>query len=84
MRNLNKIFSKNVIIALVIVIGLALLYWGIEFLKGVNLFEPTNYYIAKFEQVKGLNVSAPVTVNGYQVGLIKEINYDYKTNEIVN
>ena len=74
--------KKNIIIGLVVVLGLGLLYWGIEFLKGVNLFEPKNYYIAKFEKVNGLNVSAPVTVNGYQVGLVKEINFDYKTNEI--
>ena len=79
---MKKIFSKNVIIALVVVLGLGLLYWGIEFLKGANLFEPTNYYLAKFEKVNGLNVSAPVTVNGFQVGLIKDIKYDYKTNEI--
>lgn len=79
---MKKIFSKNVIIALVVVLGLALLYWGIEFLKGVNLFEPANYYVSKFEKVDGLNVSTPVTVNGYQVGLINEMNYDYATNQI--
>lgn len=74
--------KKNIIIGAVVVLALGLLYWGIEFLKGVNLFEPKNYYIAKFEKVNGLTVSAPVTVNGYQVGLVKELNYDYNTNEI--
>lgn len=80
---MKKIFSKNVIIAIVMVLGLALLYWGIEFLKGINLFEPANFYVTKFEKVNGLNVSAPVQVNGYTVGLIKDMTYDYKTNEIV-
>lgn len=80
---MKKFFSKNVIIAIVMILGVALLYWGIEFLKGINLFEPANFYIAKFEKVNGLNVSAPVQVNGYPVGLIKEMNYDYKTNEII-
>ena len=80
---MKSIFNKNVIIALVVILGLGLLYWGIEFLKGVNLFEPSNYYVAKFEKINGLNVSAPVTVNGYQVGLVKEINFDYKSNEII-
>lgn len=80
---MKSIFNKNTIIALVVILGLGLLYWGIEFLKGVNLFEPANYYTTKFEQVNGLNVSSPVTVNGYQVGLVKEINYDYNTNEII-
>lgn len=79
---MKKIFSKNVIISLVVVLGLALLYWGIEFLKGANLFEPVNYYVSKFDKVDGLNVSTPVTVNGYQVGLIKDMKYDYATNQI--
>ena len=83
---MKSIFNKNVIIALVVDLGLGLLYWGIEFLKGANLFEPANYYITKFDNVNGLNVSSPVTVNGYQVGLIKdEINKvigSYTLNEI--
>ncbi len=79
---MKKIFSKNVIISLVVVLGLALLYWGIEFLKGANLFEPVNYYVSKFDKVDGLNVSTPVTVNGYPVGLIKDMKYDYATNQI--
>lgn len=79
---MKSIFNKNVIIALVIVLGLGLLYWGIEFLKGANLFEPANYYITKFDNVNGLNVSTPVTVNGYNVGLVKELDFDYKTNQI--
>ncbi len=74
--------KKNIIIGAVVVVALGLLYWGIEFLKGVNLFEPKNYYLAQFEKIDGLTVSSPVTVNGYQVGLVKEINYDYKTNKI--
>lgn len=79
---MKSFLNKNVIIAIVVLLGLGLLYWGIEFLKGVNLFEPANYYIVKFEDINGLNVSTPVTVNGYQVGLVKDINYDYNTNEI--
>ncbi len=74
--------KKNIIIGAVVVVALGLLYWGIEFLKGVNLFEPKNYYITRFEKVDGLTVSSPITVNGYQVGLVKELNFDYKTNEI--
>lgn len=74
--------KKNIIIGLVVILGLGLLYWGIEFLKGVNLFEPTNYYLARFEKINGLNVSSPITVNGYQVGLVEDMKFDFKTNEI--
>ena len=40
-----------------------MLYFGIEFLKGVNLFKPANYYSALYTDVAGLQKSAPVTLN---------------------
>lgn len=80
---MKSFFTKNVIIALTVIISLCLLYWGIEFLKGINLFKPANYYEVRFEKVEGLNVASPVMLNGFQVGQVAEINYDYKTNEVV-
>lgn len=79
---MKSFFTKNVLIALTVVVSLCLLYWGIEYLKGINLFKPANFYYAKFEKVEGLTVSAPVTVNGFQVGQVREINYDYADNQI--
>ena len=80
---MKSLFSKNVIIGLTIIVSLALLYWGIEFLKGVNLFKPSNYYTARFEKVEGLAVASPVVINGFQVGQVSEISYDYATNKII-
>lgn len=79
---MKSFFNKNVKIALTIIVSLALLYWGIEFLKGVNLFKPANFYYAKFDKVDGLIDAAPITVNGFQVGQVREIKYDYETNKI--
>lgn len=79
---MKSFFNKNVKIALTIIVSLALLYWGIEFLKGVNLFKPANFYYAKFDKVNGLIDAAPITVNGFQVGQVREIKYDYATNKI--
>ena len=79
---MKSFFNKNVKIALTIIVSLALLYWGIEFLKGVNLFKPANFYYAKFDKVNGLIDAAPITVNGFQVGQVREINYDYEKNKI--
>ena len=62
---MKSFFNKNVKIALTIIVSLALLYWGIEFLKGVNLFKPANFYYAKFDKVDGLIDAAPITVNGF-------------------
>ena len=74
--------KKNFLIGLTVIVGIALLYWGIEYLKGVNLFKPANYYYAVFDRVDGLNIAAPVTVNGFQVGQVRDIEYNYATNKI--
>ena len=79
---MKSLFNKNVVIALTVIASLCLLYWGIEFLKGVNLFKPANFYYAEFEQVDGLVEASPVMVNGFQVGQVREIDYDYNTNRI--
>ena len=77
-----KFFTKNVKIGLTVLVGLALLYWGINYLKGVNLFTPANRYYTEIESTDGLLEAAPVTVNGFQVGQVREINYDYGKNKI--
>ena len=68
--------KKEVLIGLCAVMALAVLYFGIEFLKGVNIFKPANYYYASYTDVAGLQKSAPVTVNGFKVGQVREISYE--------
>ena len=77
-----KFLTKNVKIALTVIVGMALLYWGINYLKGVNLLTPANRYFTEVKSTDGLLEAAPVTVNGFQVGQVREINYDYQKNKI--
>lgn len=79
---MKKLFNKNVLIGITVIAAIGIFIWGIEFLKGANLFKPSNFYVAKFENVEGLTESAPITINGYQVGIVRQINYDYDTNLI--
>lgn len=74
--------KKNILIGLTVIVGIVLLYWGISFLKGVNLFKPANFFYAHVDKVDGLTVSTPVNVNGFQVGQIRDITYDYANNKI--
>ncbi|MDE7426520.1 MAG: MlaD family protein [Muribaculaceae bacterium] len=74
---MKKIFRKEVIIGLISIAAIAILFFGIDFLKGVNVFKAANYYYATFENVEGLAVSAPVNLNGFKVGQVREIEYDY-------
>ena len=41
-------------------------------------FKAANYFYATYNNVQGLAISAPVTLNGYKVGVVREINYDYE------
>ena len=77
-----KHITKNVKIGLTMLVGLILLYWGVNYLKGINLLTPANYYYTEVADANGLLVATPVTVNGYQVGQVREIKYDYKKNNI--
>ena len=50
------------------VVAIAALFLGINFLKGVDLFSPTETYYITFSNAKGLTKSSPVYADGYQVG----------------
>lgn len=74
---MRRIFTKEVIIGLCVACAIVILCFGIEFLKGINVFKPANFYVAQYENVSGLEVAAPVLVDGYKVGQVREINFDY-------
>lgn len=72
-----KFFNKEVKIALVAVCGLIILFFGMNYLKGLNLFESDSKYYISFTDISGLASSSPIYADGYQVGVVKSINYDY-------
>ena len=74
-------FTKEVKIGLSFVVALAFLIWGINFLKGVNLFTPSNHYYLKYENVDGLVVSNGVFIKGYKIGQVRAIKYDFTQKE---
>lgn len=75
--------KKEIKIALTAIVALVLLFIGLNFLKGINVFKSTNTYYVKFKDVAGLAVSNPVYANGYPVGIVRTINYDYQRGENV-
>lgn len=76
--------KKEIQIALVAIIGIVLLYFGLQFLKGCNLFSSDRNYYVKFNNISGLSPSSPVYVNGYRVGVVEDIFYNYEhQDEIV-
>ena len=57
---------------------LVILYCGINYLKGINLFKPESYYLVEFTDINGLAKSSPVFANGYQIGIVRDIHYNYQ------
>ncbi|MBD5355498.1 MAG: MCE family protein [Bacteroides sp.] len=75
---MKKLFSKEVIIGVSVIVAILILFIGIDYLKGINVFKPANYYMASYDNVAGLEISAPVTINGFKVGQVREINFNYE------
>lgn len=72
-----KYFTKEVKIGLTGIVAIAALFIGLNFLKGINLFKSKNSYYIEFADVKGLSKSSPVFADGYSVGIVRDISYDY-------
>ena len=75
-----KSFTKEIKIALVAVTGIILLFFGLNFLKGMSIFSNDDTYYIKFKDISGLSASNPIYADGYQVGVVKDISYDYDGN----
>lgn len=75
---MNKIFTKEVKIALVAIAALVLLFFGLNFLKGLTLFSSSATYNMSFKDLKGLSESTAIYADGYKVGTVTSIEYDYE------
>ena len=79
-----KYFTKEVKIAIVAIVGLVVLFLGMNFLKGLDLFSSESKYYISFKDISGLSSSCPIYADGYQVGVVRNIQYDYgQTKDII-
>ena len=70
--------SREVRVGILAVVSIFLLYFGFNFLKGVNIFSPTNAFYGKYANLNGLVEQSPVYVRGYKVGQVDKIVYDFR------
>ena len=79
-----KRISKEVKIGLAFIVSLVLLYLGINFMKGSNVFSRYTTYYTVLKNSGGIASSSSITVNGYKVGTVSDVEYDYSApNRIV-
>ena len=75
---MKKIFSREVKIALTAIAAIVLLFFGLNFLKGMSLFDNNVEYKMMFTDLKGLMRNTSIYANGYKVGTVKDILYDFE------
>lgn len=70
--------KKEVKIGLAGIGALLILFFGINYLKGISMFKPESYYYVDFTDVNGLAQSSPVFANGYKIGIVRDLQYDHQ------
>lgn len=80
--NKNVKLSKELktgLIAIFAIVSFVVLY---QFMKGKNLFTTDNIFYVKYDNVEGLSVSNPVSINGLKVGQVDEIKPIAKSGKL--
>lgn len=67
--------SKEVKVGFFSLLGIALLIWGYNFLKGTNILYKSKTLYTVYPSVAGLAKSSPIIVNGFQIGVVEEIKF---------
>ena len=67
--------SKYTKLGVLIIVSISILIWGLSYLKGNDIFKKNNAYHVVYERIDGLVESSKVTMNGYQIGQVKSINF---------
>lgn len=80
---MKKLFSREFIIGICVLVALVILYFGINYLKGINLFKPGNYYTVEYDNIRGLETAAAVTIDGYKVGEVRKIDFNYEHHSAI-
>lgn len=64
---------KEVKTGIVVTVALAMLLYGLNFMKGINVFSHAKKVYAVYTDVAGLVPSNPIVVNGFHIGQVKSM-----------
>ncbi|AOW10426.1 MlaD family protein [Flavobacterium gilvum] len=66
--------TREIKTAILVITSILLFIWGYSFLKGKDLFNKYKTFYVEYANVEGLAPSAPVTINGLNIGIVKTIS----------
>ena len=64
---------REFLIGVLVLVSIVLLYFGLSYLKGVNLFQKQQKFYGVYDNAAGLQTSNPVILNGYKIGIVKSV-----------
>jgi phospholipid/cholesterol/gamma-HCH transport system substrate-binding protein len=70
-------YTREIKVGVLAIICVFLLFYGLNFLKGVNIFSPTNSYHGVYTNLHGLEEQASVFIMGHKVGQVDRLRYDF-------
>jgi len=73
-------YSREVKVGLFAIISIAVFYWGFNYIKGIELLNTKSKYYVIYEDVAGLQVSNPVSISGFTVGRVSNIEILQRLN----
>ena len=75
--------NKELKVGLFSAVAIVLLYFGFNYLKGIDFFQSKKIYYAVYDNINQLAISNPVLVNGYAVGRVSHIKILQEKNNHV-
>lgn len=65
---------REFLIGVLVVVSVVLMYFGLSYLKGVNLLQKQLKFYGVYDNAAGLQASNPVILNGYKIGIVKAVH----------
>ncbi len=75
--------SKEFKAALLVITALVVFIWGFNYLKGRNIFNFSTVYYVVYDDIQGLMTGTPVSINGFNVGKVSDIEFQGKTSKLL-
>ena len=69
--------KREIKIGITGIVALVVLFFGMKFLKGVKLFDTNDTYYIRFKDAKALSKSSTVYADGFNIGIVSNVAYDY-------
>ena len=71
--------SKELKTGIVVLLIIAVFFWGYNFLKGQNILESNSrQFFIEYNNIQGLKKSSPVSINGLEVGKVSDIRFNQR------